>query len=156
MTKTHFVKAARKARPEHDIKVGESYYWWKFRFGGIHISKTPPKRQQLTQSEFMSNIYNLEDELTGVQDENDAESIADQLEELADEQEDKRSNMPDQLQDAESGELLQNRADSCREFAENIRGVDYPEKEDDQTDEEYEEKVQEWRDEVQALGYEGE
>jgi hypothetical protein len=52
MARAHFVKKARKAIPGTDIKKGDSYYWWKFRFGGKRTSKTAPKASQLTQSEF--------------------------------------------------------------------------------------------------------
>jgi hypothetical protein len=158
MPKVYFVKKARKANPEHDIAVGDSYYWWQFAFRSKSYSKTPPKRQQLTQSDFMISVYALEDELAEVQEQEDAEDIASRIEELADEQEEKKSNMPEGLQEGDTGQLLEGRAESCREWAQNVESAasEYPEKEDGQTDEEYQEAVDAWREEVQALGYEGE
>jgi len=50
MPRVHFVKHARK---DNDlVKKGESYYWWKFRFTGKCMSKTPPRKSQLTESEY--------------------------------------------------------------------------------------------------------
>ena len=39
MPRVHHVKSARKDNPV--AKKGESYYWWKFRYGGKRYSKTP-------------------------------------------------------------------------------------------------------------------
>lgn len=66
MARATFVKKARKDIPGTDIKAGESYYWWKFRFGGKHYSKTPPRRSQLTQSDFLGQLYAIEDEIQGL------------------------------------------------------------------------------------------
>ena len=49
MPRVHFVRKAAKAHAG-GIEKGDSYYWWKFRYGGIRKSKTRPKRSQLTQS----------------------------------------------------------------------------------------------------------
>ena len=128
MTRVHVVKHARKDYPEHDIKKGDQYYWWKFRFGGKNFSKTPPDRRRLTQSDFQISMYDLEDALGAlVADdsiESQIENVADQMESLADEQEEKVQNMPDQLQDSEIGQMLQERADALREWAEELRGID--------------------------------
>jgi len=61
MAHATFVKSARKAIPDHGIKVGDSYYWWKFRFGGKHISRYWPRPSQLTQSEFYSTLYGCQE-----------------------------------------------------------------------------------------------
>ena len=42
MPRVNYVKKARKAIPGADIKVGDAYYWWKFRYGGKHVSKIRP------------------------------------------------------------------------------------------------------------------
>lgn len=36
MARATLVKKARKDIPGTDIKAGDSYYWWAFRFGGKH------------------------------------------------------------------------------------------------------------------------
>jgi len=55
MPRVTHVKSARKDNPA--CKKGESYYWWKFRYGSKHYSLTYPKASQLTQSEKLSAIY---------------------------------------------------------------------------------------------------
>jgi hypothetical protein len=131
MTQAHFVKKARKDYPSAGIKKGDSYYYWEFRFGGLHRSKIAPKRSQLTQSEFLGRIYDIEDRISNISGDtasdlqSQAEEIASEIRELAEEQEDKRSNMPDQLQDSAAGELLQNRADSCNEMADELENIDF-------------------------------
>lgn len=55
MPRVHYVKKARKAN--RVAQPGESYYWWKFRYGGKQLSKTYPRASQLTQSDKLSRIY---------------------------------------------------------------------------------------------------
>lgn len=130
MPKVTFVKKARRDYLTYGIKKGESYYWWKFRFGARHVSKTYPKPQELTQSDFLKSVYDIQEEVDKIsgEDTDDLESqvscITDEIRNLASEQEDKRSNMPDQLQDSGSGEMLQNRADSLNEWADELENVD--------------------------------
>lgn len=131
MARLHHVKKARRDYKEHGIRKGESYFWWKFRFGGKRMSKTRPRRSQLTQSEFMATMMDAEDDLAAtVQDFNDShdfKALADALEELSErirttgeEQEEKRSNMPDSLQDSETGSLLEQRAEACEGTAQQL------------------------------------
>lgn len=156
MARVHFVKKARKADKYSEIKRGDSYYWWKFRFGGKHKSKTPPRRSQLTQSEFLGTMYDIEDRIAEIKTLEDAQSerdaIVDELRDLASEQEDKLSNMPDSLQYAPTGEMLQNRADECNSFADELEGIDLEieeeepevvEREEGESDEDYQKRVEE-------------
>ena len=128
MPRVTLVKKARKDVPGSDIKAGESYYWWKFRFGPKVVSRTPPKREQLTRSDFTFAIYGFEDVLFGLDAAeslgSQIESVADDMESLADEQEDKLSNMPDGLQEGSVGQMLQERADALREWADELRNID--------------------------------
>jgi len=152
MPRVHFVKAARTDNAV--VKAGESYYWWKFRRGGKRLSKTRPKRSQLTQSEFYSRMYDIEDDVIGaaVADDSLPGVIADvvsQLEELRDEQEEKRQNMPDALQDSDSGNMLQERYDgldsAISEFEQidtddaptEVADLDEDDREEDETDEDF-------------------
>lgn len=141
MARAHFVKSARKDNPV--AKKGESYYWWAFMQGGRggpkRYSKTPPRRSQLTQSDFYSQLYDLEDSVGDlkpgdydkVEDlQADLDGIKEQIESLGSEQADKLSNMPDGLQQGDSGQLLQERADACEALAQEFDGLDYSEPED--------------------------
>jgi len=132
MPKVHFVKKARKANKEAGIKKGDSYYWWKFRNGGKRTSKTRPKPSQLTQSEYLSTVYGMQEDIAGeaasVDGKESFESFLEMLKEKADElrsfggeQADKASNM----ESAFSGgsptiDLLNERAEACERIADEL------------------------------------
>jgi hypothetical protein len=154
MAHATFVKKARKNVPNTDIKAGDSYYWWKFRFGGKHYSKTQPRRSQLTQSSFYSQLYDIEDAIgdlkAGPDLEGDVQDIAQQLRDLGQEASDARDNMPESLQDSDTGTMLQERYDACEAAADELENLTFdPEDRDEtETEEEYwEEKLAE----VQAV-----
>jgi hypothetical protein len=116
MPRVTFVKSARKDNPV--AKKGESYYWWKFRYGGKRYSKTRPRPSQLTQSAYYSQVRSLveqiEDFSTSSYEDIQGlkEDIINELENLRDETQGSLDNMPDQLQYSPTGELLQERVDA--------------------------------------------
>lgn len=128
MARVHTVAKARKAIPDSGVQVGDTYYWWKFRFGGRRISKTYPKRSQLTQSVFLGQVYDIEDRISTLDaDEtlpDQVAEIAQELRDLASECESNRSNMPDHLQDSPTGELLQEREEACNNAADELDEID--------------------------------
>ena len=143
MARATFVKSARKDNPSAGIKKGDSYYWWAFMQGGRggpkRYSKTQPTRSQLTKSEFYGTLWDLEDQLgrlkadsyeTVADLEADIESIREEVETLGSEQSDKHSNMPDGLQQGDSGQLLENRASECDSLASELSNLDYSEPEE--------------------------
>jgi hypothetical protein len=140
MARATFVKKARKDIPEAGIKAGESYYWWKFRYGGKRYSKTPPRRSQLTQSAFYSTLYDIEDRLGELRAddglETDVADIAQELRELAEECESSLENMPDQLRDGDAGQMLQERVEACNNAADELDALtfDVSDKEDDESE----------------------
>lgn len=172
MARAHFVKKARNDNPSAGIKKGDSYYWWKFMQGGRggpkHYSKTPPKQSQLTQSEFLSQVYDLQDRIealsvdtsseNGLADlQGEVQSIADDIRSLGEEQSDKVSNMPDSLQQGSIGEMLESRAESCEQWASDLEGVDLElEKEEGESDEDLQSRAEDALFEVQNISYEGE
>ena len=118
-TKSGFRMDRSKPADEHDtvlIPKGSTYYMWTFRFGGTHRSLTYPMSSQLTQSEFLQRVYGVHENMPQFADKSDLEAWLEEtiseLEELRDEQEEKRDNMPENLQDAPTGELLQERYDA--------------------------------------------
>lgn len=130
MARATFVKKARKDVPGTDIKAGDSYYWWKFRYGPKRYSKTPPRRSQLTQSAFYSALYDLQDDviagaeaadsLTGTRDD-----VVSALEEMRDEAQDKLDNMPEALRDSSSsGEMLRERIDALESAIDEYGSLD--------------------------------
>ena len=131
MPRVTHVKSARKDNPV--AKKGESYYWWKFRYGGKHFSLTRPRPSQLTQSAYFGTLYSLQEEIeeTDLSDEDDWESLVDniksQLEDLGSETQDSLDNMPESLQYSPTGELLQERVDACESAVSDIECIDEPE-----------------------------
>jgi hypothetical protein len=136
MPRVHHVKSARKDNPI--AKKGQSYYWWKFRFGGKRYSLTPPRRSQLTQSPWLGQLYDVQDIAASPPDFDSLDewrgNLVDQLEELASMAEESRENMPEQLQDSENGELLQRRTDSAREASETIQYLELQTREEIEAD----------------------
>lgn len=134
---------------------GPTYY---FR----HDEKIPKKFT--TQSEFLSVVYDAQDQLENFNHETSAdeiEAIKSELEQQRDELEGSFDNLPEQFQDAEVGERLQSRIEAVDEAMENFDDLeshledkedkeefDYeaeePEREDYETEEEYNEAVEEY------------
>lgn len=142
-----FVKNARKARPEHGISIGDSYYWWSFRNvsgggSGRFFSKTQPKRSQLTRSEFYSTLYTLEDQASELKAEGyesvgdfegDATNIRDELEQLKSDTEEKLEAMPDGLKEGDTGQLLQERIDNVEQLISEFDSLEFSEPEEETT-----------------------
>lgn len=156
-TKSGFRKDRSKPADENDkviIPKGTTYWTWSFQFGPTMRSLTPPKPSQLTRSEFLGQIYDINDELAALTDLDEIEGIISNLEELRDEQEEKRSNMPEGLQDAPTGELLQERYDMLDEMLSELEGIEIPEAEDEDVDD-YDEAVLAAVQEVNEISYQG-
>jgi len=165
----------QKARKEYEcsnsrckkpIKVGDEYYRFsQSRFQPLRILclACKPTRSQMTGSEFLSTMYAIEDgDIAGLSVEaiaDDAQSfvegIVGQLEELRDETEEKRDNMPESLQDAPTGEMLQGRVDSVDEMISELEDVDL-EIEEGLTEEEKAERYEEILQAIQDVCYNGE
>jgi len=139
MAKAHYVKRARKDNPV--VKAGESYYWWKFRFGPKLYSKTPPKPSQLTQSPYLSVIYACQEDWEKVDDPTEINandwdregivswlgqirdsmvSVGENLNELVAQYEDAASNMEEYFEGAERIEQLREAGMACEETCERI------------------------------------
>jgi len=142
MTKVTYVKTARKPNPVvtqemiDRAKSGEdpeaaSYYWWQFAFCSKSYSKKPPKRSQLTQSEYYSQAWDMEDEIGELEAESmedlesTVEDLVSRIQELGGEQTDKLYNMPEGLQEGDTGQLLQSRADACEAIASELECLDF-------------------------------
>ncbi len=126
MARATFVKAARKDNPV--AKKGEPYYWWKFMQGGRggpkRYSATPPTRSQLTQSDFLGSLYRIEDEsFKGVEDAEGLKAVAEEIRELGTEQQEKYDNMPEGLQQGDTGQTIEERAQNCESWADEIDSI---------------------------------
>lgn len=150
MPRVNHVKKARKDNPV--CKRGESYFWWKFRYGGKRYSLTRPRPSQLTQSAYYgavrSLIERIEDSSIGDFEEFEslADEVKDELQTIGQECQDGLDNMPDSLQYSPTGELLQERIDACENAESEIECIeefDFEEEEFDAEDCETEEEVEE-------------
>ena len=140
------------------IHKGESYWTWAFMNGPQMYSKTAPRQSQLTRSEFMSTYYSIMEEVEDwnpeFQDGEDVleefiDTITEELEELRDETQDRLDNMPESLQDSDTGQLLQERIDECDSLIDDFGAIDTtPDYDEEATDEEKEEW---WEDKVQEM-----
>lgn len=131
MARVHHVKRARKAHRGYGIRKGQEYWWASYRVGRSSIKRVwdhPPRPSEVTRSEFLSAIYGHQETLEDtagnavtVEDVHslgqDMEAAAAEIEQLADEQEEKYGNMPDGLQQGDTGQLLERRADQARTIA---------------------------------------
>lgn len=132
MPRVTHVKKARKDNPV--AKKGESYYWWKFRYGGKHFSLTYPKSSQLTQSPYLSVIYDCQDQWGELTDPtsievaewdrsyvvtwlgeiaNTMESVEENLRELVDQYEESASNMEEYFSGSERIDNLRDCSNEC-------------------------------------------
>lgn len=145
------------------INVGESYYTWCFYGGQPQYSKTAPKRSQLTQNWFKTELYSIQEEIEEyeTQDAEDVatlvESIIESIESLRDECQEHLDNIPEQLQESDAGQTLQSRIDALDDALADLENIETEfESEIDESerdmmsDEEWEEQMndekQEWID----------
>jgi len=149
MARVHFVKKARKDNPA--VKAGQSYYWWKHRYGSKQYSATYPKASQTTSSPFLSEVYAIQEELAVIADPKDLEGLLDRISESRDQCEDSLYNMPDHLQDSsESGQLLQARIDSLDSWYSELDGID-TEIDEELSEEDREKRLAEILEEIQSV-----
>jgi len=158
-TRAHFVKKARKDNINAGVKKGESYWWWQFAFSSKSYSKTQPTRQQLTRSAFWQSMYAIEDMIGNVSIEDDFQGVIDdikaEIEVLSDECQNSLDNMPEQLQQAPSGEMLQNRIDELSSMVSDLENIDV-EVDDDLKGDELENRKEEVTEEIKNVCYNGE
>ncbi len=132
MARVHFVKKAQKDDKEQGIKRGDSYYWWKFRYGGKIKSKTEPKPQQLTQSAYQIMLYDMADIISELNPENGVDSITEALDNLKQMIEDSREeceqsleNIPEQLRDSSgAGCTLTERIEELENWHRELEGIE--------------------------------
>jgi hypothetical protein len=138
MPKVTEVKKARKDYPNFGIKKGDTYYHWSFKMGPKMMSKTYPKRSQLTRSDFLSQLYDLEDEIgsrfEGIDNPDDISGVLDDLksdiESLRDSEQDKLDSLPEQFQEAGPGEIINERIEALENWISELEGIDIPSEDD--------------------------
>lgn len=126
MARVHHRKA-RKDYPAQGIAKGDMYYYVKIKTGPRTSremrSKTPFKRSALTQSDYLSQLYDWEDGKAEISDMESAQQFADDIRALGEEQDEKFNNMPEGLQQGDSGQMLEARRDACEQAASEIEEI---------------------------------
>lgn len=127
MAKVH-ERVARKDYPAQGIKKGQTYYTWKTRVtvgktyqSQVHRSATRPT--STTQSAFLSALAELQASFSGVEDADGLRQLASDVRDLGQEEQDKYDNMPEGLQQGETGQMLEERASNCDTWADEIESA---------------------------------
>jgi hypothetical protein len=165
VTKTTARKDSPKACPQ--AKAGQAYYWWRTRMKGAkngmtRCSLSYPKPSQLTMSDFWGAVYSLQEEIEragpydSVEDlEADRGTWADSARDIGSEQQDKLDNMPQQLQDGDTGQMIAERVEGCEDWATEIEAIDMPDRsnfdEGEDGDEEFAQALEETVGEIAGL-----
>jgi len=156
MPKVIKIEKSRKDYPDFGIKKGDTYYKWSFNFGPTMKSLTPPRRSQLTRSDFLGQLWDMEDGLeerfSGIETEDDfqseIDSLIDEIQSLIDEQQERLDNMPEQLQETSSaGETIRERIEYLESWMSDLQSVDVS-MDDGLTENERVDRLEEIRDEI--------
>lgn len=154
LAKVTYVRAARKDNSV--AKKGESYYHWKSGFRGTtRYSKTMPRPSQRESNEDTADVYAVQEEIEDfkLEDGMNAQELIEYrdtwvstLNEIADRVEEKYNNLPEGLQQSDTGSQLEEKAERIREYADQLENVDDP----TDADEEYEDTREAWLENIRS------
>lgn len=119
---------ARKDYPHYGIVKGQRHYNWHLKTGPRSSREfrqvEPPKPSQLTTSAFIGTIGDMELEIAEFVHDDSLpdvlEEFAGRARELGEEEREKYENMPEGLQQGPTGEMLDERANACESWADEI------------------------------------
>jgi len=121
-----FTTKAAKDYPSLGIKKGENYFRWKVRTraaGGVEYkSKTYPRPSQLNFG-FTGKIGDIELDMGKCESIEDLRGYAEQIRELGEECGESFDNMPEGLQQGDTGQLLEERRDGCEGWADEVESA---------------------------------
>lgn len=112
------------------INVGESYWTWCFYGGQPIYSKTKPRQSQLTNNPFYQELYSIQESVEDFSPEDPdevgefVEELISNLEELRDTCQESFDNIPEQLQEGNSGQILQERIENLDDVISNLENID--------------------------------
>lgn len=112
------------------INVGESYWTWCFYGGQPIYSKTKPRQSQLTNNSFKQELYSIQESVEDFSPEDPdevgefVEELISNLEELRDTCQESFDNIPEQLQEGNSGQILQERIENLDDVIYNLENID--------------------------------
>lgn len=126
MAKIHH-RRANKAYPESGIEKGDMYYFAQIKTGPRSSrtirQKTPIRPSQMTTSEYLQGVYAIRERAETFSSLDDYEGVPDELREIAEREREKFENMPEGLQQGDTGQMLEERASSCDEIADRIEEI---------------------------------
>jgi hypothetical protein len=113
---------AAKDYPKFGIVKGQKHYHWKRKTGPRSSQEyrqvEPPRIEQLTSSSFRIAIHHIEKQRDEITDPSGIDDLITAVEELAAEQREKFDNMPEGLQQGDTGQTLEQQADTLDAAAE--------------------------------------
>lgn len=121
-----------------------------------------PQRSELTNSEYLSWLFNLQDNLSTLYDlkeEGAKDELYYELEEQQNDLQDRFDNIPEQLQEGDAGQILQDRIDSLYNAMSELDCLEFPQHEDvddedlteEEIDEAYEKALNEYVDAIDEI-----
>ncbi len=120
-------RKARKDYPNQGIKKGDTYYYTSLKTHGGGIVKRslkPFKPSQLTNSPYKSGYLAAQESWEDGDKNGEAmRSVAEALREIGSECQDNFDNMPEGLQQGDTGQMLENRASECEGKADDLDGL---------------------------------
>lgn len=127
MARVHHRKA-RKDYPANGIAKGDMYYYAKIKTGPyssrVIRQKDPIRQSQMTSSPFKQAWFAMEEGLPDVF--GDAETIRETgstIREIGEEVEESYNNMPEGLQEGDTGQMLNERFEGCYSIADELDGL---------------------------------
>lgn len=136
-------RKANKDYPENGIKKGDTYYYCNLKTGPrssrVMRQLKPFTRSQLTTSDYYQAVWSLFDD-ADPQTPDDVRDMAETLRGIGEEQQEKFDNMPEGLQQGDTGQMLENRAQSCDSQASEL----------DQIADEWEQAIEEYDNDEEA------
>lgn len=120
-------RVARKDYPQNGIKAGDTYYYTKLKLqrgGMVKRSLTPFKPSQLTNSPFKSGWLAVQEDWEDSGKDGEAiRAAADALTSLGETTRESFGNMPEGLQQGDTGQQLEARADACENAASELESL---------------------------------
>lgn len=123
-------RTARKDYPDQGIKAGDTYYFAQIKTGP-RSSRTirslkPIPQSQLTSSPFKSGWFAMQ-EAWDASDKwiDDLESAIEAIQQLGEEASESFENMPEGLQQGDTGQMLEARRDACEEAVSALEEIKY-------------------------------
>lgn len=118
---------AAKDYPDHGIKKGELHHYWKRKTGPrssvTYRQIAPPRIEQMTGSAYKIAMHYIEEARNAVIDPDGMDDLISSIEELAAEQREKFDNMPEGLQQGDTGQTLEQQADTLDAAVEELNTI---------------------------------